>query len=464
MPASILIVDDEKHTREGLKEYLEDDYDVYLAASADEAFNLMDSTAFEVVLTDLRMAGKSGMKVIDKALSLPNPPVVMMMTAYGSVESAVEAMKKGAYDFLTKPLNLERLDLLIKRALKGRKTEAEVEKLHERLDQKFSFDNIVGRSPAIETVINQVKLVAPSRATVLVEGETGTGKELIAQAIHQNSERSRGPFVAVHCAALATNLLESELFGHEKGAFTGAVEKRVGRFEGADGGTLFLDEIGEIDASVQVKLLRFLETRSIERLGSMKPIQLDIRLVVATNRDLEDMVRKGTFREDLFYRLNVVRIHMPPLRDRRDDIPLLLDHYVKQFSEENAVPPVTFETDVTQILRAYNWPGNIRELRNFAENMVVMRRGARVSRFDLDQRFVASVPALPAAPAGGSSAAGPALPASPLSVEENEKRLIHNALVEAKGNRTKAATLLGMSRRTLHRKLAEWPELDSRAG
>jgi len=464
MPASILIVDDEKHTREGLKEYLEDDYDVYLAASADEAFNLMDSTAFEVVLTDLRMAGKSGMKVIDKALSLPNPPVVMMMTAYGSVESAVEAMKKGAYDFLTKPLNLERLDLLIKRALKGRKTEAEVEKLHERLDQKFSFDNIVGRSPAIETVINQVKLVAPSRATVLVEGETGTGKELIAQAIHQNSERSRGPFVAVHCAALATNLLESELFGHEKGAFTGAVEKRVGRFEGADGGTLFLDEIGEIDASVQVKLLRFLETRSIERLGSMKPIQLDIRLVVATNRDLEDMVRKGTFREDLFYRLNVVRIHMPPLRDRRDDIPLLLDHYVKQFSEENAVPPVTFETDVTQILRAYNWPGNIRELRNFAENMVVMRRGARVSRFDLAQRFVASVPALPAAPAGGSSAAGPALPASPLSVEENEKRLIHNALVEAKGNRTKAATLLGMSRRTLHRKLAEWPELDSRAG
>jgi len=386
------------------------------------------------------------------------------MTAYGSVESAVEAMKKGAYDFLTKPLNLERLDLLIKRALKGRKTEAEVEKLHERLDQKFSFDNIVGRSPAIETVINQVKLVAPSRATVLVEGETGTGKELIAQAIHQNSERSRGPFVAVHCAALATNLLESELFGHEKGAFTGAVEKRVGRFEGADGGTLFLDEIGEIDASVQVKLLRFLETRSIERLGSMKPIQLDIRLVVATNRDLEDMVRKGTFREDLFYRLNVVRIHMPPLRDRRDASPLLRDHYVKQFSEENAVPPVTFETDVTQILRAYNWPGNIRELRNFAENMVVMRRGARVSRFDLDQRFVASVPALPAAPAGGSSAAGPALPASPLSVEENEKRLIHNALVEAKGNRTKAATLLGMSRRTLHRKLAEWPELDSRAG
>ena len=460
MPASILIVDDEKHTREGLKSYLEDDYDVYLAASADEAFNLMDGSSFDVVLTDLRMAGKSGMKVIDKALTLPNPPIVMMMTAYGSVESAVEAMKHGAYDFLTKPLNLEKLDLVIKRALKGRKTEVEVEKLHERLGEKFSFESIVGSSPAINAVIERVKLVAPSRATVLVEGETGTGKELIAQAIHQNSDRSRGPFVAVHCAALATNLLESELFGHEKGAFTGAVEKRVGRFEGADGGTLFLDEIGEIDASIQVKLLRFLETHSIERLGSMKPVQLDIRLVVATNRDLEDMVRKGTFREDLIYRLNVVRIHMPPLRERPGDVPVLLDHYVKIFSTENAVPPVSFEPDVLQILRSYNWPGNIRELRNFAENMVVMRRGARVTRFDLDQRFASATPALPG-PSGTSPL--PALPASPLSVEENEKRLIHNALVEAKGNRTKAATLLGMSRRTLHRKLAEWPELDSRA-
>ncbi|MFA5257420.1 MAG: sigma-54 dependent transcriptional regulator, partial [Opitutales bacterium] len=257
MPASILIVDDEKHTREGLKEYLEDDYDIYLAASADEAFNLMDGNPFEVVLTDLRMAGKSGIKVIDKALGLNKPPVVIMMTAYGNVESAVEAMKHGAYDFLTKPLNLEKLEIIIKRALKSRKTEIEVEKLNERLDKKFSLTGIVGNSPAITDVIDKVKLVAPSRATVLIEGETGTGKELIAQAIHQNSDRSRAPFVAVHCAALAANLLESELFGHEKGAFTGAIEKRVGRFEASDGGTLFLDEIGEIDQSIQVKLLRF---------------------------------------------------------------------------------------------------------------------------------------------------------------------------------------------------------------
>ena len=461
MPASILIVDDEKHTREGLKEYFEDDYDIYLAASADEAFNLMEGNPFEVVLTDLRMAGKSGIKVIDKALALNKPPVVIMMTAYGNVESAVEAMKHGAYDFLTKPLNLEKLEIIIKRALKSRKTEIEVEKLHERLDQKFSFTGIVGNSPAITDVIDKVTLVAPSRATVLIEGETGTGKELIAQAIHQNSDRSRAAFVAVHCAALATNLLESELFGHEKGAFTGAIEKRVGRFEASDGGTLFLDEIGEIDPSIQVKLLRFLETRSIERLGSMKNVQLDIRLVVATNRNLDEMVRKGEFREDLFYRLNVVRILTPPLRDRRDDIPLLLDHYMKHFSEENGFSPVQFDPDVCQILQAYNWPGNIRELRNFAENMVVMRRGGRVTRYDLDQRFMRNDGG--PGPAAGNTAS-PSLPAptSPLSVEENEKRLIHNALVEAKGNRTKAANLLGMSRRTLHRKLAQWPELDSR--
>ena len=464
MLTSILIVDDEKHTREGLQQFLEDDYDVYLAASADEAFNLLETEPFDVVLTDLRMAGKSGMKVIDKALALPKPPICIMMTAYGTVETAVEAMKRGAYDFLTKPVNLEKLEILIRRALKGRQTEAQVVQLQERLDQRFSFEGIVGNSRAIQDVIERVKLVAPSRATVLIQGETGTGKELIAQSIHQNSDRARAAFVPVHCAALASNLLESELFGHEKGAFTGATERRIGRFEGADGGTLFLDEIGEIDASIQVKLLRFLETRTIERLGSMKPIKLDIRLVVATNRDLEDMVRKGTFREDLFYRLNVVTVTVPPLRDRRDDIPLLVDHYVRHFSKENGLPAVTFDSDVSQVLQAYNWPGNIRELRNFAENIVVMRRGSRVTRYDLDPRFLRNdAPLSGSDPAAArASVATPPLPHNPLSVEENEKRLIHNALSEARGNRTKAADLLGMSRRTLHRKLAQWPELDAR--
>lgn len=434
---------------------LEDEYDVYIASDADEAFRLMESEPFEVILTDLRMAGKSGMKVIDRAMSLPRRPVVIMMTAYGNVETAVEAMKRGAFDFLTKPVNIEKLEILIRRALKSRSTEEKVEQLQQRLDEKFSFDGIVGNSQALASVIEKVRLVAPTRTTVLIEGETGTGKELIAQAIHQNSDRSRQPFVAVHCAALAANLLESELFGHERGAFTGASERRIGRFEAANNGTLFLDEIGEIDASTQVKLLRFLETRSFERLGSVKPVKVDVRLVAATNRDLEAMVKKGDFREDLLYRLNVVRLNMPPLRKRPDDIPVLLNHFMKQVAEENGVPLVDVDPEVLQALQRYSWPGNIRELRNFAENTVVMKRGGKVTVYDLDPRFMGQAES----PAREESTG--ALN-NPLSVEENEKRLLRNALVQAKGNRTQAAKLLGMSRRTLHRKLNQWPDLDVR--
>jgi DNA-binding NtrC family response regulator len=281
MAPSVLIVDDEKHTREGLQQALAENYDVTVAANADEAFNLLDSQPYDVVLTDLRMPGKSGLKVIDKALSLTQRPAVLMMTAYGNIETAVEAMKRGAVDFLTKPVNIERLEVLIQRALKTRTLEVEVRQLHERLDDKFNFEGIIGGSGALREVIERVRLVAPSRATILVEGESGTGKELIAQAVHQASPRARGAFVAVHCAALSENLLESELFGHERGAFTGATERRVGRFESADGGTLFLDEIGEISASTQVKLLRFLETKAIERVGGSKSVELDVRLVAA---------------------------------------------------------------------------------------------------------------------------------------------------------------------------------------
>ncbi|MFP6887292.1 MAG: sigma-54 dependent transcriptional regulator, partial [Opitutales bacterium] len=315
MPASILIVDDEQHTREGLELALQDKYDVYLASGPEEAFNLMDTENFDVVLTDLRMVGSSGMSIIDQAICHPQQPVCIMMTAYGDVDVAVEAMKRGAFDFLSKPLNLEKLEILIRRALDSRKLEKENENLHKRLDKKFSFDGILGESAALEEVLEKVRLVAPSKASILLQGETGTGKELIAQAIHQNGDRIRGPFVPVHCAALPANLLESELFGHEKGAFTGATERRIGRFEAADKGTLFLDEIGEIDPSTQVKLLRFLESKTIERLGSMKPITVDARLVCASNRDLEKMVKKGEFRDDLFYRLNVVRIQLPTLRE-----------------------------------------------------------------------------------------------------------------------------------------------------
>jgi DNA-binding NtrC family response regulator len=453
MPATILIVDDEKNTREGLGLALEEDYEVYMASGAEEAFNLMEAEVFDVVLTDLRMAGKSGLKVIDRAITLPNRPICIMMTAYGSVETAVEAMRRGAFDFLTKPVSLEKLEILIKRALQSRHIEEENVVLHERLDKKYSFDGIVGNSMGLTDVLDKVKLVAPSKATVLLEGETGTGKELIAQAIHQNSNRARQAFVPVHCAALAANLLESELFGHEKGAYTGATERRIGRFEAADGGTLFLDEIGEIDSSTQVKLLRFLETRSFERLGSSKSVKVDVRLVCATNRNLTEMAKSGEFREDLLYRLNVVTIHLPPLRERKEDLPVLLNHYINHFAEENELPPLKLTASAVEVLCAYRWPGNIRELRNFCENTVVLKRGTEVTEYDLDPKYHNQTEAAAAEPMPLSS--------SPtLSKEENEKRLLRNALIKANGNRTHAAELMGISRRTLHRKLIQWPELD----
>ena len=454
MPATILIVDDEKNTREGLCIALEEEYEVYMASGADEAFNLMEAETFDIVLTDLRMAGKSGLKVIDRAIILPNRPICIMMTAYGNVETAVEAMRRGAFDFLTKPVSLEKLEILIKRALQSRRIEAENVVLHERLDKKYSFDGIVGDSPGLIDVLDKVKLVAPSKATVLLEGETGTGKELIAQAIHQNSNRARQAFVPVHCAALAANLLESELFGHEKGAYTGATERRIGRFEAAGGGTLFLDEIGEIDSATQVKLLRFLETRSFERLGSSKPIQVDVRLVCATNRNLTEMAKRGEFREDLLYRLNVITIYLPPLRERREDLPVLINHYIDSFAEENNLPPIDLTEGAINVLRDYRWPGNIRELRNFCENTVVLKRGNELTEYDLDPKYQNQTET------SLDDKSQPLSSSPTLCKEENEKRLLRNALIKANGNRTHAAELMGISRRTLHRKLIQWPELD----
>jgi two-component system response regulator AtoC len=456
MLPSVLIVDDEKHTREGLQQALSEHYEVTVAAGADEAFNLMDVQPFDLILTDLRMPGKSGLRVIDKALALPNKPAVLMMTAYGNIDTAVEAMKRGAVDFLTKPVNIERLEVLMQRALKTKTLEVEVTQLHQRLDERFSFASFVGSSTALREVIDRVRLVAPSKATILVEGESGTGKELVAQAIHQASSRSRAPFVAVHCAALSENLLESEIFGHERGAFTGATERRIGRFEAADHGTLFLDEISEISPAIQVKLLRFLETKTVERVGGSKPIELDVRLVTATNRTLEQLVREGKFREDLFFRLNVVRLVLPPLRKRPEDIPLLLAHFIKFFSDENGVPPLAVEPGALRTLQAYAWPGNVRELRNFCENAVVMRRGGKLTEFDIEAKFRGGT--VPAEADG--RAASTADEANPLSMEQNEKRLLREALLKARGNRTRAAEFMGISRRTLHRKLAQWPELD----
>ena len=456
MKPTVLIVDDEKHTREGLRAALEEKYETFVAKDAAEAARLMQDVPPDAVLTDLRMAGEDGMAVIDRALKLSPQPVCLMMTAYGDVETAVQAMSRGAYWFMQKPVDLRQVELLLERGLKARATEKEVAVLKTRLDRKFSLGEVVGSSAALQHAIEQVRSVATSNATVLLLGETGTGKELFAQMIHQASPRAKGPFMAVHCAAIPANLLESELFGHEKGSFTGANERRVGRFESADGGTLFLDEIGEIDATTQIKLLRFLETRSVERLGSHKPIPLDLRLVCATNRDLQQMVKEGKFREDLYYRLSVVPLRMPPLRERSDDIPLLLAHYLKRFAAENNLSEVRLSADALAVLSRYPWPGNIRELRNTCENLAVLRSGKVLTAADLDPRYTQ--------PTSLGGALRPALPASTGSVfdkEQNEKELLKQALASAVGNRTKAAELLGISRRTLHRKLLQWPELEA---
>ncbi|MEI7958205.1 MAG: sigma-54 dependent transcriptional regulator [Verrucomicrobiota bacterium] len=449
MNPTLLIVDDEKHTRDGLRSSLEDDFDVYVAADIQGALNILEADPVDVMVTDLRLGGEDGMKLIDRALTLPHPPVCIMMTAYGSVDTAVEAMKHGAYDFITKPLNIDRLEILINRALRSREAEKENKELRQQVEQRFGLESLIGNSAAMGEVYDVIRQVAPSRATVLIQGESGTGKELVAHAIHNLSGRPKQKFVAVHCAALSPQLLESELFGHERGAFTGATERRIGRFEQASGGTLFLDEIGEIDSNLQVKVLRVLgEDRSFERVGGNLPIKVDVRLVAATNKNLEKMVAEGKFRDDLFYRLNVVQLTLPPLRERKEDIPLLVNAFLKQFAKENAKPMREITPEATEAILAYDWPGNVRELRTAIEHGVVMATGAKIGLRD----FPAALRQTGAKPQG--RAVVPA-PASYLNLHETEHRLIMRALEESKGNRTQAAKRLGISRRTLHRRLQE---------
>ena len=333
MTPTLLIVDDEKTTREGLRAALEDRYDVYLAEDAKAAMELLEKDHFDVLLTDFRLPTEDGMKLIARAKSLSKPPICILMTAYGSEELAVEAMKRGADDYIAKGrLQIDELEMRIANALRRQNLEVENVSLHQQLDAKFGLQNLVGESPAMKEVFEVVQQVAPTRATVLLLGESGTGKEMVAKVIHQLSPRAQQPMVTVHCAALAPTLLESELFGHEKGAFTGAYERRIGRFEQAQGGTLFLDEIGEIDASIQIKLLRFLGERTFERVGSNKTLSADVRLIAATNKNLEERVKAGAFREDLFFRLRVVEIRLPPLRERLEDIPLLARAFLREFS------------------------------------------------------------------------------------------------------------------------------------
>ncbi len=454
-PAIILIVDDEKHTRDGLRLSLEDEFDVYVAGNLAEAMEFLRNDQVDVMLTDLRLAGESGMDLIEQALKLPRPPLCIMMTAYGGVDTAVEAMKRGAYDFVTKPLNLDEVEILIKRALKGRTLEKENVELKKQVERKYAVEGILGQSEIMKPVIDVIEQVAPTRATVLIEGESGTGKELVARAIHNLSGRPKAKLITVHCAALSPTVLESELFGHEKGSFTGANEKRIGRFELADGGTLFLDEIGEIDANVQVKLLRALGEQTIERVGGSKPIQVDVRVVAATNKDLAKLVQEGKFREDLFWRLRVVQIKLPTLRERKGDITLLAEAFLRELAELNRKPYKPLSEDALQTLLAYNWPGNVRELRTALEHGVVMCNAARVSLKHLPPYLTGGTGILLQKKSDGNGSMTSTASLADLNLEKMERAMIDAALQRTQDNRTEAAELLGLSRRTLQRKLLE---------
>ena len=461
----VLIVDDEKHNREGLRLSLEDEFDIYLAANIDEATEVLKSETVDVMVTDLRLGGESGMDLISFALSRPKPPDCILMTAYGSVDVAVEAMKKGAYDYVSKPLNIDELELVIKRAIHSRNVEEENIALKTQVEKRFGLENIIGTSQAMQSVFEIIRQVAPTRATVLIEGESGTGKELVARALHNLSGRPKSKIVSVHCAALSEQLLESELFGHERGAFTGAIEKRIGRFEEASGGTLFLDEIGEIDANIQVKLLRALGERTIERLGGNKAVKVDVRVITATNKNLAELVKEGKFRDDLFFRINVVCIQLPPLRGRKEDIPVLVAAFLKEFAEENNKQKADLTADAMRVILDYDWPGNVRELRTAIEHGVVMCNSAKIGIRHLPpflkKHDNGTAPGtLAAKQAGISSSAlsvsvGSQSDSDSLNLSEMEKQFIHLALDRASNNRTEAAKLLGISRRTLQRKLKE---------
>ena len=436
MMEKILIVDDEKDTRDFMARALSGQYEVVTAADAELAMRQLESDAsIRLMLSDIRMPGEDGITLMKAAKAAHPNLAVVLLTAFGSIDQAVAAMKDGADDFLTKPVDLDQLELRVEKALKAHRLEAEVNDLKAQLDEKYGLGNIVGSSPAMQRVFRMVRQAAPTDATVLIEGPSGTGKELVARAIHNLSPRAKGPFVAVELAAISPTLLEAELFGHEKGAFTGAVARRVGRFEAANHGTIFLDEISEMPLEIQVKLLRVLQEREFQRLGSNDSVKTDIRIVAATNRDLAAYVRAGKFREDLYYRLNVIDLHLPALKDRAGDVPLLVGRFLKEFGGKTVSP------EAMKLLEAYPWPGNVRELRNAVEKMCVLSPTGEIGEEDVPEEMKR----------GGArtlSTAG--------TLEETEKEKILAVLEECGGNRTKAAERLGISRRTIYRKLEEY--------
>ncbi|MCS6899036.1 MAG: sigma-54 dependent transcriptional regulator [Myxococcales bacterium] len=439
----VLVVDDEANARRGMKALLEQEgFSVSTAADGAEALDQLASETFDVVVTDLKMPRIDGLELLKRARQTHEDLPVVMVTAHGAVESAIAAMKAGAEDYLEKPVQIDELVVVLERVLRNRKVRDEVRQLRGRLEERFRPANLIGDSPPMQTVFKVIGQVAPTRASVLITGESGTGKELVAQAIHQASPRKHGPFVKLHCAALAETLLESELFGHEKGAFTGAMGRREGRFKQADGGTLFLDEIGEIPMSTQVKLLRFLQERTFERVGSNETLKVDVRVIAATNRRLEEEVREGRFREDLYYRLNVVSIEMPPLRVRPGDILVLAEHFLKKYAAENGKPIKGFSPEAIARLSEHGWPGNVRELENVIERSVVLCEGETITpqclpvSLNTPHRTVVRIP--------GSTFA------------EIERHAILSTLEAVGGSTTRAARMLDISVRTIQYRLHEY--------
>jgi DNA-binding NtrC family response regulator len=450
--SQILIVDDEADNRTALSLLLtRAGYRVEQAASGEEALGILEHSPFEVIVTDLFLPGLSGMDILRWAKEHSPYTNVILITGNATAETAVEAMKEGAFDYITKPFNFEKLKIQLAKALEKSRLVAENLYLRQQLQGRFRFDNIIGSSLSMQQVFTRVEKVVNTDTTILVLGESGTGKELVARAIHFNSPRREKPFVAINCSAIPAELLESELFGHVKGSFTGATNDKIGRFEAAEGGTIFLDEIGTMPLQLQTKLLRVLQEHEIERVGSNRKIRLNVRVVSATNADLDDLVAQGQFREDLYYRLNVIPIHLPPLRERRDDIPLLVRHFLQQTCGEQDRPLMSLTDAALAALEGYAWPGNVRELENVIERTVTLTDGERIDRGDLPPKIAAT------ANAAAPGLFPPQLDASgvdlPLLVEQFERRLILEALALSHGVKSRAAALLGLNRTTLVEKI-----------
>ncbi|NLH50948.1 MAG: sigma-54-dependent Fis family transcriptional regulator [Myxococcales bacterium] len=451
--ARILVVDDHKTTADSIAQIGQRlGHEVSVFYDGTEALAAVEQQPYDVVVTDLRLPGASGMDILSRGMTIHPEGVVMVITAYGSIEKAVEAMRKGAFDFISKPFTIDEIKVKLEKALGQASVQQEMVRmraslaaLHDDETRRYNFNEIVGKSAAMQKVFDTIRKVAASDASVLILGESGTGKELVARAIHYNSQRTDGPFIRAHCAAYAEGVLESELFGHEKGSFTGAVARKIGRFEQAHGGTLFLDEIGDISHNVQVKLLRFLQEKEFERVGGTQTISVDVRILSATNQDLKELIGKRTFREDLYYRLNVISLFLPPLRERSDDIAMLVEHFLRQYAGREPVKKLDPEAMI--LLTKYHWPGNIRELQNVIERATVLAQGDRITVDHLPQDIT------------GAIATAPRL-TGPINfdaeIEKYEKELIQGALIESDYVKARAATLLGIDRNRLRYKMEKY--------